>query len=476
LIHVRDIRQYWWSGLFLVGAGIAAAIFPWFTVCSVLFLGAFLLAVWRPLYGLLLLITVQPFLDRVIEIPLGRGIPDLYFGRMTLAFLVIAVLGSEALDRSKRMSPGIMEACLLAVPGGIMLAAPLSTSPWSVVQVSIDFFLAPLLLYFIAKRTVGGRSEMTLLFGSVVIFGLLATAYMVFELSTGMILFIEEGIDPERLSRVYSKTFSNLWIVRGLLANSASFGRVFITTIPVTIYLYFSQTDRTRRRLMFFALLVQCLGLFLSLNRSCWVAFTVGLAILQFAFPRLRAWALGIFALGLVTLVPFWRQVIDSSLVRERLLYNIETLNNRLPRWQTGFEMWKAEPWRGWGFGQFPLHSGRFRQDGGTGNLEGTENDFLLILVGAGLIGLLPYLVSLLAPFVWTLMLLPKTRSPSWQGFVGFREISVFWAVLAGLLLTSMTVIQTQPVVRGLVYAIAGSVVGTHEKWLPSRLTRTRES
>jgi O-antigen ligase len=475
LILSRVSRQYWWATAVLVGAGAMSALVPWFTVCAVVFLGAFLLVTWRPLQGFLLLVMLQPFLDRVVEIPLGKGLPDLSFGRLTLAFLVISILGREVLDRTRRMSFGIMEACILAVPVGIMLAAPLSTTPWSVIQISVDFFLAPLLMYFVAKNTVEDAADLERLFRAVMVFGLLATAYMVFELSTGIILFLEEGVDPEHLSRVYSRTFPSLWLVRGLLASSASFGRVFVTTIPVTIYLYFRQADRTRRWLLVSAVLFQCFGLFLSLNRSCWVAFVFGLAILQFAFPRLRVWVLTVVALGLVALIPYWRQAAESSLVRHRLLYNIGTLNNRLPRWQTGFEMWKAEPWRGWGFGQFPTHSGRFRRDGGTGNLEGTENDFLLIMVGAGLLGFLPYLVSLLAPCVWTVRLLPQTRAPDWRGFTGFREFTVYWAVLASLLLTSMTVIQTQPVVRALVYAIAGAIVGTHERWLPARLWGARK-
>ena len=462
--------------MLLVGAGAMSAFLPWFTVCIALFLGAFLLVTWRPLLGLMALIVLQPFLDRVVEIPLGRGLPDLSFGRLTLAFLVIAILGRDALDRTKRISFGAMEACILLVPLGILLAAPLSIMPWSVVQISLDSFLVPLLMYFVAKNTVEDSADLTRFFGAVMIFGLLATGYMVFELSTGIILFLEEGVDPESLSRVYSRTFSSLWLVRGLLANSASFGRVFVTTIPVTIYLYFRQTDRARRWLLLSAVLFQCFGLFLSLNRSCWVAFVFGVAVLQFAFPRLRVWALMVVALGLVFLIPYRQQAMDSNLVRQRLLYNLDTLNARLPRWVAGFEMWKAEPWRGWGFGQFPLHSGHFRRDGGTGNLEGTENDFLLILVGAGLVGFLPYLVSLLAPGFWTLRLLPPSRAPDWQGFVGFREFSVYWAVLASLLLTSMTVIQTQPVVRGLVYAVAGAVVGTHEKWLHKRVIGTRVS
>lgn len=476
MILTRDLRLYWWAAALLVGAGAMSALFPWFTVCFILFLAAFLLVTWRPLYGYLLLIMLQPFLDRVVEIPLGRGLPDLSFGRLTIAFLVIAIFGRDALNAAKRISVGIMEVCILAVPVGIALAAPLSTAPWSVVQVSVDFFLVPLIMYFIAKNTVEKPADLRRLFEAVMVFGLLATGYMVFELSTGIVLFLEEGIDPESLSRVYSRTFPSFWIVRGLLASSASFGRVLITTIPVTIYLYFRQTDRTRRWLLLSAVLFQCFGLFLSLNRSCWVAFVFGLAILQFAFPRLRVWALTVVALGLAILIPYGQQAMDSDLVRQRLLYNIGTLNERLPRWQAGFEMWKAEPWRGWGFGRFPLHSGRFRRDGGQGNLEGTENDFLLILVGSGLVGFLPYLVALLAPCLWTLRLLPKSRAPGWQGFVGFPEFSVYWTGLAGLLLTSMTVIQTQPVIRGLVFAVAGAVVGTHEKWLPRRLPGMRPS
>ncbi|MEN8163528.1 MAG: O-antigen ligase family protein, partial [Acidobacteriota bacterium] len=414
----------------------------------------------------LLFIALQPYLDKMIMISMGQGLPDLSMGRLGLAFLLISLLGRATLGKVRLAPLGLMELLTVAVPVGIMLAAPLSKQPLSVVQTAFSHYLLPLLIYFIAKNCVHDEHELTSLMTAVMVLGVLVTAYMVFELATGVILFPEDGASAERLARTYSRRTPGLWLVKGLLSDSYNFGRVLVTTILASTYLLFRRRGREWSWWILAALIFQLTGLFLSLNRTCWVALVVGLAILQFAFPRLRRWLLTTVIVVAATVVVFHRPVLESVLVQKRVLYNLRTLNGRLPRWHTAIDMWRDRPVLGWGFGRFEDHSGLYRRDGGVDNLKTPESDYLTILVSAGLVGFLPYVLSLLTPFFFSLRLFYKARAPDWGGFVRPEAIITYWAVLSGLLLTSLTVNLGLGIVRGLVYTVAGAVVGTHEVWL----------
>ena len=462
----QRLPRWWWIPLVLVAAGALSAVSPWTTLCVLAFALTLLLVLQRPLLGLLLFVALQPFVDRLFEIPMGRGLPDLSIGRLTLAFLLISIVGRATIGKTRLAPLGVMELLVVAVPLGIMISAPLSDRPLDVVQSAFSFYLLPLLMYFIAKNCVHSAKELDSLFTAVMILGLLTTAYMVFELSTGIVLFSEEYVDPTRVSRVYATSYPSLWQIRGVFASSASFGRVLVTTTLASVHLFYRERGGWRRWWLLAAVVFQCLGLFLSLNRTSWVAFLFGMVVLQFGYPRLRRWLAGGTVLALVLLGAFHRPVADSVLVQGRVLYNLKTLNGRLPRWQTSFEMWKAKPLFGWGFGKFEEHSGRFRRDGQSENFGGPESDYFLILVAAGLVGFVPHVLSLSMPWFFSLCLFFRARAPDWRGFVNAEAIVVYWAILCGLLLNSLTVVQTQSVVRGLVFTVAGAVVGTHERWL----------
>ena len=471
-----SLRRWWWIPIVLAVAGALSAVSPWTTVCALAFALTFMLVVRQPLLGLLLFVAFQPILEKTIKVPMGRGLPDLSLGRLIVAFLLISLVGRAAMGRSRLAPFGLMELLTVAAPLGIVLAAPLSKQPLAVVQVAVSAFLLPLLLYFIAKNCVRNQRELGALFAAVMALGILATAYMIFELTTGIVLFPEDDATPARLSRVYSRSVPSLWLVKGLLSDSFNFGRVLITTIPISIYLFLREATARRRLFLAAAVLLQCVGLFLTLNRSSWVAFAVGLGIMQFAYPRVRRWLVLGAALALVTVVLYHRPIVDSVLVQKRVLYNLETLNGRLPRWQTAFEMWKVRPLSGWGFGRFGDESGRFRKDGETRNYVTPESDYFTILVGAGLIGFAPYVLSLLMPWFYSLRLFYRARAPDWRGFARPETIVIYWTVLCGLLLTSLTVNTGQPIVRGLVFTVAGGVVGTHEAWLRTARRPLRHS
>ena len=137
--------------------------------------------------------------------------------------------------------------------------------------------------------------------------------------------------------------------------------------------------------------------------------------------------------------------------------------------------MFQEKPIRGWGFGAYEQFSGRYRTDGIRKNFKAIESDYLHILVGSGLIGLIPYLLFIAVILINSLRLYFKARAPDWSGFIKPESLTIVWAVLIVLLMTSYTAKQVQPVLKMMPFAIAGAVVGSQEYLLRQKKKRVEQ-
>jgi O-antigen ligase len=207
--------------------------------------------------------------------------------------------------------------------------------------------------------------------------------------------------------------------------------------------------------------------MFLTYNRTSWIALMVGLFLLQLFYPQFRKVYFTMVIVAAIVLAVTWEQVNESAVVNERINSDHSTLDSREARWQAGYNMWKVKPLRGWGFDAFGEQSGRFRSDGGRANWGSPENDFIYIMVGSGLIGLLPYLVFLIAPLIDSLRLFfVRMRAPDWSGFIKAETIAIYWVTIICFVIGSYTQIQNIAIVKMIPFALAGAIIGTHHHWL----------
>jgi O-antigen ligase len=94
------------------------------------------------------------------------------------------------------------------------------------------------------------------------------------------------------------------------------------------------------------------------------------------------------------------------------------------------------------------------------------ENDYLLVLVSAGLIGFLPYLIFLLTPFLDSIRLFRRRHQLAIDGFIKPGTIALYWAVFACFALGSFTAVNSQVVSRLIPFALMGGIIGTHQPLL----------
>jgi O-antigen ligase len=433
------------------------------TISILVILTVMLITIHKPLNGILVWLMLEPFIETWINIPMGAGIPDLSFSRFTIAFLAIFMLARAAIGKFQFARIDLADICIIATTIGIIVSAPLADNPTRTIQIAITMHLTPLAIYFFAKNLVRNKEDLHRLLLTIVTFGSVAAVYAIYEHTTGNILFLQKGTPADELLTAYTE---HLWLLRGLLGRAGNFGRVLAASIPITFYLIFEGKTGTRKALLAGTLVVQAYGMFITYNRTSWYALLIGLSILPFLYPQFRKVYFIIVLVAAVGLWATWDQVNESTVVQERVNEKTEDYNGRTPRWQAGFNMWKAKPIRGWGFGRYEEESGRFRTDGDHRNFAAIENDYLHILVGSGLIGFLPYLLFLSTPLVNSLRLFFRARAPDWSGFVKPETIAIYWAVIVSFAIGSYTRMQTQPIVKMIPFALAGAVIGIHQHML----------
>jgi O-antigen ligase len=417
----------------------------------------------RPLNGVLVWLFFMVFIETWVKIPMGAGLPDLSFSRFTIAFLATFMLAMAAIGKFRFARIGLAEVCILATSIGIMIAAPQSVNPnpTGVIQMAISIHFTPLVIYFFVKNLVQNNKDLHEVFWTIALLGFVSGTYAAYEHATGNILFVAKGREVGELFRG-----SGIRMIQGIMGSTGSMGRALAVTIPVTFYLFLERKGRDARKFLLAGMLAaQLYGIVIAMSRTPWYALLAALFIMQLFYPQFRKVFYVIVFVAAIVLWATWDQVSESD-VADRVDDKVSTMEGREARWQAGFNMWQVKPIRGWGFGRYRQESGRFRTDGKRSNLGAIENDYLHILVGSGLIGFLPYLLFLLAPLVNSLRLFFRARAPGWSGFIKPETLTVYWAVIICLLITSYTAIQTQVVIKLMTFAVAGAVVGSHEPLL----------
>jgi O-antigen ligase len=452
----------------LVGLAAGISDFLLITLLSILVMGIFaLIALYHPLSGFLVWLFLHTFIDSWVEIDLGAGIPDISFGRFAILVLLVSVLMRMTTGRLRMMPLSATDLFALATPFAIALSAPLSTQPTQTLQTALTLYFLPLAAYWLAKQLVRNANHLTWLLGLIAFFGALAGAHALYEALTGNMIIMTKG---QEIGRLY-RGDTNLRLIEGLIGETGAMGRVLAITLLVTLYTFAESKSSLFKPFWIVAALVQFGGLLVTLSRTPILTFLAGLLILQFFYPTLRRILIVLALIVSLALAFSWQQVQQTQAAQERL-DGIEDYNGRSARWQAGINMWLEQPVRGWGMGRYAEWSGRFRADGSRQNIDAVESDYLLILVGAGLVGFAPYALFLFSATTGSLRLFARRKWIKEHGFIRTGTIGLIWSVLLCFLVGSFLAINQFNILRILPFVLIGAIVGTHQPLLARHLLR----
>jgi O-antigen ligase len=435
---------------------------------SVFVVGLFMLiALHHPLGGFLLWIFLTTFIDSWVEIPLGTGIPDLSFGRVAVFALSVSLL-MRVTTRTIQLVPlSSTDLFALVIPLAISLSAPLAVDPIGTIQTAITMYMIPLAGFILAKQFIRRDDHLHWLLATIALFGVVAGAHAIYEVLTGHVIFMAKD---QVISRV-TRGDTNLRLIVGLIGETGAMGRTLAITLLATLYYIVENKNIYFKPFWVVGAFLQFGGLAATLSRTPLLALLVGMFILQFFYPTLRRVLIVLTLIVAVTLAVTWEQVQSTEAAQDRLS-GVQDANGRTSRWQTGFNMWLERPIRGWGSGRFEEWSGLYRADGSRRNIDAVENDYLRILVGAGLIGFLPYALFLLTALVSSIRLFFRRKRLEPEMFIRPGTIALFWAVMSCFLLSSFTAVNSQAITRLLPFVLFGAIVGSHQVLLARQSDR----
>lgn len=163
----------------------------------------------------------------------------------------------------------------------------------------------------------------------------------------------------------------------------------------------------------------------LSFTRGVWIGVAIGGVITAFLYrPKLGAAITGVGVVFIGALLAFWERF------RERFFYSFSTGSydeERWTLWKTNSVIWRENPWFGIGYGENGRRLREYYDRLGVpaGYFEGhAHNQFLHLLAGTGLFGLLCYL-AIFAFFIRLNWRLLRASLPAW-------ERGLLWGTLAG--------------------------------------------
>lgn len=468
--------QTLWLILLVVGLGIllgqaTRSVEQSELVASIIIVIAMLsLSFYRPLAATMAVIFFFPFLETTINIPLGEGIPDLSFSRFTVIFLALAMLAKAAIGKFDVKRLGPVEILIIASTVGIALAAPVSVpNATGIYQMAISWYLTPFIMYYFCKNLVKSRSSLHAILWTIAILGTVSALYAAYEHATGNVLFLPRGKSLEDLDLVRGGT--NIRLIVGLWGSAGAMGRVLAMCIPVTVYLFLeSKTHRLLRLLLTSMVAIQSYAIVISMVRAPWYSLLAALFVMQIFDKRFRRFFFAVAIVATLLIGLTWNRVAESN-VATRLNDETSTYEGREARWVTGLHMWLARPVRGWGFGRFEREAWRFQTDVLQQRLRAPENDYLVVMIGSGLIGIIPYMGVLLVPLWYSLRLIFQARSLErrglpWPGFVKIETLSLLNAVIVCYLIYSFSAANVIAGTKLILLSLAGAVVGTHEHLL----------
>jgi O-antigen ligase len=408
-----------------------------------------------PVVGWILWVDTFPLIELYVNIPMGAGIPDLSLNRFCAMLLGLIFAHQSTVGRLGKIVISRLDKLALLSILGMLISVPFAVDPVRAAQTILDLYVIPVWVYFLARHLVSSRKTLQMVLNAFVIAGAFAGLYAIYYQVTGNVLFASGAYNEANL--YYTQSLRQL---AGLLGGPANFGLVFSMIIPINIYLLLRSHLLRHKVAYWVTLSVLVAGIFLSYRRTSWIALIVAFLILQWFYPRFRRLFLASLVVFGFVLFFTWDSVSESAVVTERIGEKVESANARVPIWNTMFNMWKSRPFFGFGYDQYKLLSGSYRTDGSTVPFKTTQSEYYLILVSAGLAGLVPYALMILGIVRDSIRVFRRTS----YRLVDRQLVVIFWGVLAAYLIGGVTVAYNNAYPKMIFFAMVGLVAGQAAK------------
>lgn len=404
----------------------------------------------HPTLGMLGWLALAPF-NRVLNLAMGRGLPDLSLNRVAAMFLLLLLLGQVTIGRRRLARLSAVEWTGLLFIAGMLLSVPASRlGIVGGVQNVFDTVALPLLCFFFARNLLTGERAL----------GRLAVVLALTGAVLGLAAAREQLTNLPFLSPIpYRWAYGQFSIKVTSFFGAPAIMAFTLMLLTPAVFFALAQA-RTAERRLFFAVTLAAItaGLVLTYVRAGWLATVAGLLVLIALAPHARRYALLLVPAGLLVGLLLASGAFDSRALTERLQTE-GSITYRTEALQVGLQIAQRSPVFGLGldnYSETAIAAG-WRPVGGLGLPSvAPHNLFIYVLTSAGLLGLTP-LLALFGLIGWH----------AFRGWLAARGEARGWSAallgtLAGYLLFANTfdALGAQ-LANMLFFTLSGAILGT---------------
>ncbi len=273
----------------------------------------------------------------------------------------------------------------------------------------------------------------------------------------------------------------------GTIGNASFFAAVMLFGVFLSLYLLQEAKSKTQRVYLWFVFWFELYILYQTETRGAILAAALafGLYFLVNVFKSQKR-KTKILSLGFLALLLAFGFILyfnrDASWVsRSNTLYRLATISprdittqSRLDTWNASYQAFKDRPVFGWGYENYHIAFNKyfpariFKDQGSQIWFDRAHNVVFDVLVQAGLIGFLAYLVMFAAAF-WILFKLWLQKPPDLEP----RMILILGVLLAGYFLQNLFVFDTQATYM-LSFLLFGNIAFLTNQYLSSSPAKAR--
>lgn len=408
----------------------------------------------NPLYGLVLAIMTDPITGHFTIIDMGHGLPNfsafrLIFGLTFVLFFLRVATGQWRL-RSPNLALNVT--ALFFLMGYIISFGNHHWTTTQSLQFLADMWILPIITYTVISNLTMNRRQVHVILNVLLILGIFSALYMMYEQSTGHILF-----EVKDTSKNFYKD-STLRIVRGLYGTTTIFGNVLNLLIPIDLYFFLKARTSGKKMYYLLGFVIMVIGILLTYKRAVWLGLVFSFMLIQWFYPQFRKFFFLILFVATIGMAATWNSISQSELVTTRVTGtdDWQDANGRTERWDAGLEYWRRNPIFGSGFRAYE-----------TGPYQQVENLYIHILASGGLVTFIPMIGMFLVIIKDSIRVFIQARDNP-RLFVNRDLISVFWG--GGLAYLFMAYfgsgIEGRPVSNMLFFTICATIVGSQVAFL----------
>jgi O-antigen ligase len=386
-----------------------------------------------PDVGLLVWIALTP-ISRLLNLALGRGLPDLGLARVATASLLVLLLAQAAVGARKLARLTAVEGWGLAFTAAMVVSISASNLGWvGGVQRVFDTVVVPLLCFYFARNLLTQPRHLHWLSVVIAVVGAVLGIIAAREQLTG-----QSFLSPVPYRWSYGQHAIKVVSIFGAPATMAM---TLAVPLPFVLVAALRSRSLPARIFWFACIAAMTAGLALTYVRAGWLAALLSVLAVVILTRRFRTAGAALLLIALLFAFASTQGLIDTRAFEDRLEAD-QPIAYRTQAISIGLELAVRAPIFGLGLDNYAAAAAAAGWQPRSGNdalAVAPHNTYIYVLTSAGLLALLPLLAQLAAIGLRSLRLISAhDHVPARAAY--FRD---WGAAVAGMLIAYLVVTNT---------------------------------